>query len=79
MHTLHSCSKYSNSQYISRRSRNLQWLVKVFGGGLFRGFVIDVNEDEDDGTVLHHIEYTTYDDKDQEDLSPKDCADTTKL
>ena len=42
---------------------------------MFRGFIIDVDEDKDDGRVLHHIEY---DDKDQWGLSPKDCAEITK-
>ena len=43
----------------------------MFGGELFRGSIVDVDEDEGDGTVLYHIEY--------EDLSSKDCADAIKL
>ena len=45
-------------------------VAKVFGGELFRGSIVDVDEDEGDGTVLYHIEY---EDEDQEDLSSKDC------
>jgi len=51
-------------------------VAKVFGGELFRGSIVDVDEDEGDGTVLYHIEY---EDEDQEDLSSKDCADAIKL
>ena len=51
-------------------------VTKVFGGELFRGSIVDVDEDEGDGTVLYHIEY---EDEDQEDLSSKDCADAIKL
>ena len=51
-------------------------VAKVFGGELFRGSIVDVDEDEGDGTVLYHIEY---EDEDQEDLSSKDCADSNKL
>ena len=47
-------------------------VAKVFGGGLFRGSIVDVDEDEGDGTVLYHIEY---EDEDQEDLSSKGCVD----
>ena len=51
-------------------------VAKVFGGELCRGSIVDVDEDEGDGTVLYHIEY---EDEDQEDLSSKDCADAIKL
>ena len=54
-------------------------VVKVFGGGLtelFRGSIVDIDEDEGDGTVLYHIEY---EDEDQKDLSSKDCSDAIKL
>ena len=51
-------------------------VAKVFGGELFRGSIVDVDEDEGDGTVLYHIEY---EDEDQEDLSSKDCSDAIKL
>ncbi len=43
-------------------------VAKVFGGELFRGSIVDVDEDEGDGTVLYHIEY---EDEDQEDLGSK--------
>ena len=29
----------------------------VFGGELFRGPIVDVDEDEANGTLLYHIEY----------------------
>ena len=51
-------------------------VAKVFDGELFRGVIVDVDEDEGDGTVLYHIKY---EDDDQEDLSVKDCADAIKL
>ena len=33
-------------------------VATVFGGELFRGSIVDVDEDEGDGTVLYHIEYS---------------------
>ena len=53
-------------------------VATVFGGELFRGSIVGVDEDEGDGTVLYHIEYED-EDEDQEDLSSKDCADAIKL
>ena len=32
-------------------------VAKVFGGELFRGSIVDVDEDEGDGTVLYHRMY----------------------
>ena len=51
-------------------------VAKVFGSELFRGFILDIDSDEDDGTVLYTIEY---EDEDQEDMSPRACSDAVKL
>ena len=51
-------------------------VAKVFWGALFRGFIIDIDSDEDDGTVLYKIEY---EDEDQEDMSPRACTEAIKL
>ena len=50
--------------------------MKVFGGELYRGWIIDIDEDEDGGYILYIIEY---EDEDSEDLNAKDCASAVKL
>ena len=50
--------------------------MKVFGGELYRGWIIDIDEDEDGGDVLYIIEY---EDEDSEDLNAEDCASAVKL
>ena len=51
-------------------------VIKHFFNGLgeylgrYRGHVIDIDSDEDDGSVLYHIRY---EDGDQEDMNETDC------
>ena len=51
-------------------------VAKMFGGELFRGSIVNVDEDAHDGTVLYHIKYQ---DEDREDLSLKECSEAIKL
>ena len=44
----------------------------ITGGEWIHQLINDVAEGEDDGKVLHQM---GYEDKDQEDLRSKDCAD----
>ena len=51
-------------------------VIKDFGDdggeGWYRGHVIDIDSDEDDGSVLYHIQY---EDGDQEDMNETECRD----
>ena len=51
-------------------------VAKVFDNELYRGFIVDIDSDEDDGTVLYKI---TYEDEDTEDMSPSACAAAVRL
>ena len=51
-------------------------VTKMFGVELFRGVIIDVDENEKECEVLYRI---IYEDEDEEDLSTKDCMDVIKL
>ena len=44
--------------------------MKVFDGDLYRGFIVDVDEDVDDGDVLYSVQY---EDGDEEDLDTVEC------
>ena len=56
------------SNYIGRIIWD-NWVIKVLG---VSEFINDVGENESDGTVLHQM---GYEDKNQEYLRSKDCAD----
>ena len=51
-------------------------VAKVFNGKLYRGFILDIDEDAEGGDILYHIEY---EDEDTEDLNVEDCAAAVKL
>ena len=53
-------------------------MVKVFGGELYRGFIIDIDQYVGGGGILYCIEYM-YEDCDEEDMNVDECVQTIKL
>ena len=51
-------------------------IAKVFSGELYRGWIIDIDEDAEQGNVLYRVKY---EDGDGEDLDAKDCVCAIKL
>ena len=44
--------------------------MNVFDGDIYRGFIVDVNEDVHDGGVLYSVQYES---GDEEDLDEVEC------
>ena len=52
-----------------KNARNFGFISKDFNGELYRGYIVDVEEDTDNGGVLYSVQY---EDGDGEDLSVTD-------
>lgn len=51
-------------------------IAKMFGGELYRGFIVDVDEGSDAEGVLYSVQY---EDGDEEDLNQKECVEAVDL